>query len=100
MGIQLDFEVRIDKQGRIVIPSEVRKQFGLHPGSKTRLTFSENKLILTLEDADLKKQVDTWYSQMLENQAQAFTATEEFPESKWMSEEYGKRKAGLLGRDH
>ncbi len=95
----MDYEVTIDKQGRIVIPSEVRKRYGLLPGRKTFLTLSGNRLILTLEDVDLTKQVGAWYEQMLENKVQAFSATENYPESKWISEEYGKRKAGLLGRN-
>ena len=95
----MEYEVTLDNQGRLVLPGEIRKRLGLRPGSKTLITWAGNKLVITLEDARLKTQIEDWYNQLLQNKAQAFESTEEWPESKWISEAYGKRKAGLVGRN-
>ncbi len=37
----------VDELGRIVIPKEIRRNFGIEPGSKLAISVDGNKIILT-----------------------------------------------------
>ena len=38
---------RLDKRGKITIPSHVRKSLGLFPGIKAEVSYTNNKIIIT-----------------------------------------------------
>ncbi len=84
------YSVRIDKQGRIVIPSEVRRLLKLEPNSELLLDVRDNTIVLEPVHRDLSKAVDEWYKKMLEMKIEARGLKIE--PSMWMSEEYVRRK--------
>ena len=87
------YRVRIDKQGRIVIPSEVRRLLKLEPNSELLLDVRDNTIVLEPVHRDLNKVVDEWYKKMLEMKIEARGLKIE--PSMWMSEEYVRRKLGI-----
>jgi len=87
------YKVKIDKQGRIVIPSEVRKKLGLKPNSELILVVRDNSILIEPEETDIEKIIDEWYEYMLKMKTRARGLTIE--PSKWMSDEYVKRKLGI-----
>ena len=48
------FERKIDDIGRLLIPAEIRKNMGLEPGDKVRLSVSDGKI-------EIRKQRDNHY---------------------------------------
>ncbi|MCX8189223.1 MAG: AbrB/MazE/SpoVT family DNA-binding domain-containing protein [Nitrososphaeria archaeon] len=86
--------VVVDKQGRIVLPSNIRKAFGLKGGDKLSIKLNESKIILEPYTEELDKKVQTWVEFASNTNAEAFT--EKVRGSwKWFSLEYAKRKIGL-----
>ncbi len=87
------YKVKIDKQGRIVIPSEVRKILGLKSNSELLLNIKKNTIILEPIHEDIDQLVDDWYEKMLKMKIKAGGL--EIKPSLWMDEEYVKRKLGI-----
>ncbi|MGQ4895151.1 MAG: AbrB/MazE/SpoVT family DNA-binding domain-containing protein [Candidatus Njordarchaeia archaeon] len=87
------YRVKIDKQGRIIIPSKVRKLLGLEPDSEFLLDIRNNTIILEPVRNDMDQIIDEWYEKMLNMKVRA-KGLESIP-SIWMSESYVKRKLGL-----
>jgi len=86
--------IRVDKQGRLVLPSRIRKSLGLKEGATVSIRLDGSKLVLEPVFEDLRKTVDEWKDMALKLKAEAFT--EEAEESwKWMSREYARSKLGL-----
>lgn len=85
--------VRIDAQGRIVIPAHFRRVLDLKPGSSLVLYIRGNTIVLTKCD-ELERRVEEWYETIKRLDIRAFS-TEAEPSFKWMSEEYVRRKLGL-----
>ncbi len=54
-------EVTISSKGWVVIPSLLRKKFGLKPGMKMTVTEEEGKIVLTPQAGDL---VDRLYGKL------------------------------------
>ncbi len=40
-------EITVDDRGRILIPREIRKRLGLHPGTNAQLDVEDHRLIIT-----------------------------------------------------
>ena len=93
VNVMPQYRVRIDKQGRIVIPSEVRKILNLQPNTELLLNVRDKKIVLEVVEKDLEKVVDDWFKKMLEIKVEAkgFSLKPGF----WMSEDYVKRKIGV-----
>jgi AbrB family looped-hinge helix DNA binding protein len=76
--------VTIDKQGRLVLPSHIRKALGLKEGGKLSIRLDSSRLILEPISKNLKEKVQEWANLALSLKVEAFT--EESKESwKWMS---------------
>lgn len=51
-SLPLRSAARVDKQGRILIPAEIREQLGVKPGDKLNLVMKGRELrVLTLDEA-------------------------------------------------
>jgi len=87
------YRVKMDKQGRIIIPSKVRKLLGLEPDSEFLLDIRNNTIILEPVRNNMDQIIDEWYEKML-NMKVRTKGFESIP-SIWMSENYVKRKLGL-----
>lgn len=90
----MEYEVSVDKQGRLVIPAPVRKLLGLNGGGKLLLRVRDGKIELIPIDKDLEKRVKKWTEMALATVAEPFTE-ETSEEWKWVSKEYAEHKLGL-----
>jgi AbrB family looped-hinge helix DNA binding protein len=86
--------IKVDKQGRLVLPSHIREAFGIKQGGQLTIRIDGSKAIIEPVKQDVKKKVQEWEKLSRNLKAEAFT--EETNESwKWMSREYARRKLGL-----
>ncbi|MDJ0270531.1 MAG: AbrB/MazE/SpoVT family DNA-binding domain-containing protein [Aigarchaeota archaeon] len=90
----MEDSINIDRQGRLVLPSHIRKLLGLKEGGRVTIRLDGRRAVLEPEPVDYKERVQEWVNSALALKAEAFT--EESEESwKWMSREYARRKLGL-----
>jgi AbrB family looped-hinge helix DNA binding protein len=83
---------KINKQGRIVIPSSIRKLVGLEDEAEVLVRVDCGKMVVEPIPRDLEKMVGEWVKTVLNIEAEP--SSEET--WKWMSEDYAKRKLGLI----
>ena len=91
----LELKIKIDKQGRIIIPSDIRKLLGIKGETEGILRVRGRKIIIELMDTQYKKKIEEWYQKIKNMRIQAFSSEEEVFPSAWMSDEYAKKKLGL-----
>jgi len=92
---QTELRIKIDKQGRLVIPSSVRKAMGITNETEGILRVRGRKIIIEIVKNNVKESVEKWYEEMKKMKVRAFSSKEEIPISKWMSDKYAKKKLGL-----
>jgi AbrB family looped-hinge helix DNA binding protein len=86
--------VKVDKQGRLVLPSHIREAFGIKQGGQITIRIDGSRVILEPVQKDVKQKVQEWENLSRSLKAEVFT--EEPNESwKWISREYARRKLGL-----
>lgn len=94
MANNMEYTVKIDKQGRLVIPSSIREALGLKGGGEAVIRLDGLKLVIEVVDKDLERRVEEWRRTALSLRAEPFA--EEVGEGwKWMSREYAERKLGI-----
>jgi len=91
----MEYEVSVDRQGRIVIPAPVRKLLGLSGGGRLLLVLRDGRIELIPIDRDLEKRVNRWMELVLAIKSKPFSEEGVDSEWKWMDEKYVKRKLGL-----
>lgn len=90
----MEYEVSVDKQGRVVIPAPVRRMLGLSSGGKLLLRMRDGRVELIPVNKGLGERVNEWVKTALMTRSEPFT--EEVSESwKWVSRKYAERKLGL-----
>jgi len=88
---------KIDKQGRVVIPSSIRKALGIVGETDVIISIDGRRIIVEPVPRDLEKFVDEWIKMVLSSRLEIFSEkTEE--EWKWLDDEYARKKLGLLPR--
>lgn len=86
--------IKVDRQGRLVLPSRIRKTLGLKDGGRIFIRVNGSRVVLEPAFEDLDNRVMEWKEVALGLKPEAFT--EDVEESwKWMSLEYARRKLGL-----
>ena len=88
-------EIKIDKQGRIIIPAEYRKKMNISPDTKLKISFIANQLVIRKQSKIDDESLKSWKKKLkslnlnpnIENKI-------EFNE-KWMSEQYARDKLGF-----
>ncbi len=94
MVTNVENAIKVDKQGRLVLPSQVREAIGIKRGGQVILRIDGSKVMLEPMRNDVKVRVQEWENFSIKLKADAFI--EELEESwKWMSREYARRKLGL-----
>ena len=88
--------IKIDKQGRIIIPKEIRDKLGLH-NTDLKIHVIGNKIIIEPFNSELEQQASEWEKALKNLDIEAFRIDhdKEENESKWFSEGYAKQKLGL-----
>ena len=90
----MEYEVSVDRQGRMVIPAPVRKLLGLSGGGKLLLRVRDGRVELVPVNRGLEERVSMWKEMVLATRSQPLSE-EVSEEWKWVSREYAKRKLGL-----
>jgi len=87
--------LKVDRQGRLTLPSSLRKRLGLkRDGGTVSFRLDGTRLILQPISEDLERLVAEWQEMVTELHVEPFTEVEE-QSWKWMSLEYARRKLGL-----
>jgi AbrB family looped-hinge helix DNA binding protein len=87
--------VVIDRQGRLVIPAEIREKIGMKNGGRVSVRLDGSKVIIEPVFEDLEERVQRWREFVMGLSLEPFK--EDVSESwKWMSHEYARRKLGLI----
>ena len=86
---------KVDRQGRIVIPSRIRRLVGIKGEVEVRISVEGRRIVIEPISKDLEDRVRKWVEEVLNAKVEPFL--EEIEESwKWVSREYAGRKLGLL----
>ena len=86
---------RIDKQGRLIIPTELRKQLSLEEGTIIDIEVNANLLILKKQGANSQDVIDKWKTSLLSPSISSKSEISDLKEEKWYSEEYVTNKLGF-----
>lgn len=91
----VEYEVSVDRQGRMVIPASVRRLLGLSGGGKLLLRVRNGKVELIPMDRSLEERACRWKEMVLATRSEPFAEEEVGEEWKWVSRDYAERKLGL-----
>ncbi|MFQ5821969.1 MAG: AbrB/MazE/SpoVT family DNA-binding domain-containing protein [Candidatus Heimdallarchaeota archaeon] len=88
---------KIDKQGRIIIPKELREKLRLRPETSLKIHIMGRKLVIEAYDPDLESNVKNWEQKLKNMIIEPFKIDQpdETSEAKWFSEQYARQKLGL-----
>jgi len=94
--------VKVDKQGRLVLPARIRKSLGLNAGGLVSIKRDGSKVVIEPKlTAGLEGRVNRWAKETLQMKAKMFSDHARVNDEKsidsmsWMSREYAKRKLGI-----
>jgi len=87
-------KVRVDKYGRIVLPKDIREEFGIKENSELTLTVREDEIVIRIQRSNLEKRVDDLIEFLKNNAPKPFVA-EVKGDGKWLTKNYGLEKIGL-----
>ncbi|GBE55093.1 spoVT / AbrB like domain protein [archaeon BMS3Bbin15] len=92
MVIKMEYVLKVDRQGRVVLPVEFRRELGIKNGGSIVLK-KKNSRIYVEVGGDLEGKVEQWKEKLkgMEVKAQQFKPGE----SKWVSENWVRKKLGI-----
>jgi len=84
--------LKVDQQGRVVLPIEIRRALGIVRGGSIVLEKKNNRIFINA-GGKLEENVKQWKERVksINVEAKTFKAGE----SKWMSESWAKKKLGI-----
>jgi AbrB family looped-hinge helix DNA binding protein len=90
-------KIKIDSQGRILIPAEFRRKLELETECEVGLTIIGNEIVIKKVNTDLKAKVKQWKQDLMKMSIPiGVTSENDIVADKWMDIEYAERKLGLL----
>jgi AbrB family looped-hinge helix DNA binding protein len=93
--------VKVDKQGRMVLPSRLRESLGVKKGGRVSIRLEGSKAVIEPRTKEnIEERIKNWVKITLDTKAQVFTERNHEKNMKrtgwkWMSLEYARRKLGL-----
>lgn len=87
--------VNIDKQGRLVVPANLRETLGIKEGGQVTIRLDGKKIVIEPISEDLDRQVREWAAEAM-NQSTPINVEDSQETWKWMSSEFARKKLGLL----
>lgn len=91
----MDESVSVDRQGRLVVPAHLREKLGIKDGGRLIISQDGRKLVLEPVDEDVEALVNEW-EKKTKDASIPMNTEEPNPSGKWMSDEYARKKLGLL----
>jgi len=85
---------KVDKQGRLVLPSRIREALDLKEGGSVTLRLDGSRVVIEPVFEELGKRANDWKRMALSLKVQPLTERVE-DSWKWMSREFVRRKLGL-----
>lgn len=91
--IKMPNTIKVDKQGRMVLPVEVRRALGVVQGGSIVLKKKNSRIFIDAGGGELEKNAKLWKEKLKSThvEAKGFEAGE----SKWLSEDWAKKKLGI-----
>jgi len=89
---KMPYNLKVDRQGRVVLPIEVRRSLGVVRGGSITMYKKNNRIFIDV-GGDLEGRVGRW-KKTLRDMDVAVKGFEP-GESKWLSEEWVRRKLGI-----
>ena len=87
--------VKMDKQGRIIVPANVRNRLGITEKTDLEVTFGKNQITIRRKSGIDLEELKKWKNVIKNLDVQAFVDTNSSKESKWYSDDYVRSKLGL-----
>ncbi len=87
------YPVKVDKQGRVILPKEIRHKLGISRGGHIILKESLNKIYIQGKDTALEKRTTKWKRAISETRVKPYGIKVEA--SRWVSEEWAKSKLDI-----
>lgn len=88
----MPYVVKVDRQGRVVLPIEVRRKLGVARGGTLVLKKIDNRIFLDT-GGELEDSVKQWKERI--KSVRVEPKTYEPGESKWLSEDWARKKLGI-----
>ncbi|MGQ4834179.1 MAG: AbrB/MazE/SpoVT family DNA-binding domain-containing protein [Candidatus Asgardarchaeia archaeon] len=86
---------KVDKMGRTVIPSKIRKLLNLKEGDVIEWIIENNRIIIKKYMHIDKTVVEDRFNRLKQEAPKCFTEKEKTEEDKWASKEWALAKLGL-----
>ncbi len=91
----MEYEVSVDRQGRMTIPAPLRRLLNLDGGGRVVVSYENGVLVIRVVDRDLKKRVRKWVGEVLSVSPKPLIEEYEGDSTdRWVSVEYARRKLG------
>ena len=91
--INVEYIVRVDGEGRIELPANIREKLKLKEGGRVIVKLDGSRVVISPISQKLEEKVQEWRKLVLSLHPPPFTEKVE-NSWKWMSSEYAKRKLG------
>ncbi|MFQ5887097.1 MAG: hypothetical protein ACE5HY_00190 [Candidatus Hydrothermarchaeales archaeon] len=88
----MPYILKVDRQGRVVLPIEIRRNLGVARGGSIVLK-KKNKRVFIDVGGDLEESVKRWKERVKRLDVEAKTF--EPGEAKWLSEDWVRKKLGI-----
>ncbi len=91
----IEEQVNVDRQGRLALPSRIRRSLGISHGGKVSVRLDGSRVVLESPSKGVAEKVQEWKLRTLQTRAHVFVEEQRAEGGRWMSEEYARSKSGL-----
>jgi AbrB family looped-hinge helix DNA binding protein len=87
--------IKMDKQGRITIPAQIRNLLSLSENNLLEIDIQTNQIVIRKQIIADPEKVEIWFKKLSQTALPALKIETGIQDSKWYSEDYVKQKLGL-----